>query len=328
MAFIQGTTDPAQSLADAVSYGLDLDSTLNDFTVSFSTDAHFSNNRPNDYVVNLNTNWKDDMGLHLLQRSLLPPRNLRCVITLTGSLRITEDYGGAMKQSVKIPLADLALDEQNSTLGGMASSDDFFLQIRLSDPGETFTLEDNFDSFDRRKFSIGGPAIQEVKARGFQLAKRDTIGSESHTASFEPIVTKCRYLRITVADWKTISNPEVFSPGIISVIGNAGNNGGASSNIVQQPANDKKGSSSTERNANITRNHPVNTKRPCSCWKRDETGGLDKPEGRTDDGAVKHSDACESHWAALFGDYVQENKLKQARAGSGGMMASRWATGA
>lgn len=81
-------------------------------------------------------------------------------------------------------------------------------------------------------------------------------------------------------------------------------------------------------NSNSTSSQPVNNKRPCSCWKREETtGGSADDAAGTEDGG-KHSDACESQWAALFGDYVQENKLKQARAGSGGMMASRWATGA
>lgn len=91
------------STPDAVSYGLDLDSALNDFDISFSTNASFSNDRPTNYVVNLDKGWKDDMGLHLLQRSMLPSRSFKCIITLIGSLKIAEDYAGSMKQSVKVP---------------------------------------------------------------------------------------------------------------------------------------------------------------------------------------------------------------------------------
>lgn len=160
MASVPDTTKPTHSPADAVSYGLDLDSALNDFSISFSNNASFSNDRPSNYVVNLGKEWKDDMGLHLLQRSMLPPRFVKCIITLTGSLRIAEDYAGSMKQSVKVPLTDLVLDEQITS----RSSNDFVLQMKLADPTKTFTLEDNFDTFDRRKIRIGGPAVQEVKA--------------------------------------------------------------------------------------------------------------------------------------------------------------------
>lgn len=206
------TMDAAHTPADAVSYGLDLDAAVNNFDVSFSTDAAFSDDRPNTYVVDLGKDWKDDMGLHLLQRSMLPRRNVKCILTLTGSLRIAEDYGGAMKQFVKIPLESLTFDEQNSTSADNVSNNDFILQLKLSDPTKTFTLEDNFDTFDQQKFRIGGPAIQEVKARGFQLAERDQ-------STLQPLIIKCRFVRITIKYWQSITDPEVFSPEVVSMIG-------------------------------------------------------------------------------------------------------------
>jgi len=323
MASIPDTTKPAHSPADAVSYGLDLDSALNDFSISFSNNPSFSNDRPSNYVVNLSKEWKDDMGLHLLQRSMLPPRSFKCIITLAGSLRVAEDYAGSMKLSVKVPLADLVLDEQKTTTSG----NDFVLQMKLVDPSKTFTLQDNFDTFDRLKVRIGGPAIQEIKARGFQLAERDVPSLGNQSALFGPIIIQCRYLRITIKEWQAINDPEVFSPEVTSMIGSeSSHNAALKGNTHNQAETNTLGSS--EESAVTTHKLPIVTKRPCSCWERDENGRLDKAKGGADESSAKHSDACESHWAALFGDYVQANKLKQARVGSGGMMASRWAAGA
>lgn len=311
------------STPDAVSYGLDLDSALNDFDISFSTNASFSNDRPTNYVVNLDKGWKDDMGLHLLQRSMLPSRSFKCIITLIGSLKIAEDYAGSMKQSVKVPLVDLVLDEQNTA----HRNNDFVLQMKLADPEKSFTLEDNFDGFDRRKFRIGGPAIQEVKVRGFQLAERELSSQGSQSTSSDPIIARCRYIRITVKNWQAINDPEVFSPEVTSMIGNPSSHKAVTkSNVHDQ--RDSKILGPSEEDVITTPKQPINLKRPCSCWKRDENNSLDTMEGIVDEPSAKHSDACETGWAALFGDYVQENKRKQARVGSGGMMASRWAAGA
>jgi len=263
------------------------------------------------------------MGLHLLQRSMLPTRAFKCIITLTGTLRVAEDYAGTMKQFVKVPLSDLILDEHDTNPSGA----DFILQMRLADAGTTFTLQDNFDNFDRQKFRIGGPAIQEVKARGFQIAEQDDSNPANQSASYEPIIAKCCYLRITIKDWHTINDPEVFSPEVVGMIGTVSNpNAFLKSNSQNQAGIKTTGPS--EENTSTTPRQPITTKRPCSCWKRDESVGLDTTEGGNEASVVKHSDACDSDWAALFGGYVQENKLKAARVGSGGMMSSRWAAGA
>jgi len=324
----QGITDSVHSPIDAVSSGLDLDSNLNNFAVSFSTDARFSNDRPNNSVISLDKEWTDDMGLHLLQRSMLPPRTLKCIITLAGNLRITEDYGGAMKQSVKVPLNELVLDEPNTTLVNSASSTDYILQMKLAEPSRTFSLEDNFDNFDRRKFHIGGPAIQEVKARGFQLAELEHSDTANNSTSYEPILSKCRFLRITIKNWRNVTNPEVFSPEITSMIGNAGIPDRESMKRLQESSVGKTEVPFSQQSTNPTTRQPFNTKRPCSCWKRDENGSLAEEDGRTNNEGTNHSDACASQWAALFGGYMQQNKLRQTRASSGGMMASRWASGA
>ena len=143
------------------------------------------------------------MGLQPLQRSMLPPRVVKCALTLNNVLKISESYGQSVRRSIRVDLNDITLDS------AQAIGEDFIIVMHLTDKKSTLGSKEHFD---QNKFKLGGVAKRELDARGIEFG-------EIHNEQL--VVNTCRYLRLVVNNWKQRS-PEEFSPKITTLFENPG----------------------------------------------------------------------------------------------------------
>lgn len=132
-------------------YGLNLNSEEVGFSITLSKDSTFSPTTS----IHLSRAWQDDMGLHLLQRSMLPQRVLKCMITLNNLLKISESYNTMMRRSVYISLSDLSLIKDKE----VDSNYEIVLQVTTDKPVELL------EHFEPSKFNLGRLAKIEMDAR-------------------------------------------------------------------------------------------------------------------------------------------------------------------
>lgn len=288
---MDGPADPPLDPVDLTEHGLNLNSTLASFEITFAPTPSFDKS-----VVNLTKYWQDDMGLHLLQRSMLPLRLVRCIITLNGILKIIESYESVMGRSVQVRLSELILED------GIEKGTDFVLQLRVAGKQQTFSLEEHFEA---NKFKLGGVAKREIAARGFQIA-----GVKEN----QLLITQCRHLRIVVKDWRTIQDPTEFSPRIVNLINGARDLRNIRSVSTGDHAIPVKiiGDELDVVSPRVI----MDVKRPCACYNTDAS--------EDNEAGIKHSDVCDSRWAVLFDKYAASVRSRKA---TGGLSSSRWAAG-